>query len=157
MQNSSKKTVHRLLLVLMIGSILVLATGNSFAQTAGPSQQAVLGIYAQIIVHDSSGNLVAYLETPRVTIYHPDQLNDQINSNIGMFQRNMINVGGQNLEILQVNNTVVHQTPTIVSLNLISTKTSYGNETLAAADHDGYPVVPGDKVTTYWTIIRSVS
>jgi hypothetical protein len=157
MQNSSKKTVHRLLLALVIGSVLVLATGNSFAQTAGPSQQAVLGIYAQIIVHDSSGNLVAYLETPRVTIYHPDILNSQLNANIGMFQRNMINVGGQNLEILQVNQTITHQAPTIVSLNLISANTTNGEVALAAADHDGYPVVPGDKVTTYWTIIRSAS
>jgi hypothetical protein len=157
MQNSSKKTVRALLLALVIGSILILATGNSFAQTTDSSQQSVLGIYAQIIVHDSSGNLVAYIEIPRVIIYHPDQLNSQINSNMGMFDRNIINVGGQNLEILQVNSTVVHQTPTIVSLNLISTNTPNGNETLAAAVHDGYPVIPGDKVTTYWTIIRSVS
>lgn len=146
-----------LLLVLLIGSVLTLSTGNSFAQTVGPSQQSVLGIYAQIEVQDSSGNLVAYIETPRVTIYHPDQLNGLINSNMGMFNRNVINVGGQNLEILQVNNTLVHPSSTIVSLNLISVNTPNGQETLAVADHDGYPVVPGDKVTTYWTIIRSAS
>jgi hypothetical protein len=147
--------MRALLLAVVIGSVLALSNGNSFAQTVGPSQQAVLGIYAQITVHDSSGNLVAYLETPRVTIYHPDQLNGLISSNIGMFDRNVINVGGQNLEILQVNQTITHQDSTIVSLNLISANTTNGQVALAAADHDGYPVVPGDQVTTYWTIIRS--
>ncbi|MGB9003640.1 MAG: hypothetical protein WCC52_07535 [Nitrosotalea sp.] len=149
--------MRALLLVLVIGSVLALSTGNSFAQTAGPSQQSVLGIYAQIEVQDSSGNLVAYIETPRITIYHPDQLNGLINANIGMFDRNIVNVGGQNLEILQVNDTLVHQSSTIVSLNLISANTPNGQVALAAADHDGYPVVSGDKVTTYWTIIRSAS
>ena len=143
-----------LLLVLVLGSILVSSTGNSFAQT---TRQTVLGIYAQIEVQDSSGNLVAYIETPRVTIYYPDQLNEQINENMNMFKRSLVNVGGQNLEILQVNDTAVHTSPTIVTLNIISASTPSGKIGLAAAYHDGYPVVPGDKVTTYWTIIRSVS
>lgn len=149
--------MRALLLVLVIGSILVLSTGSSFAQTAGPSQQSVLGIYAQIEIQDSSGNLVAYLETPRVTIYYPDQLNEQINQNIGMFKRSLVNVGGQNLEILQVNDTAVHTSSTIVTLNIISASTPSGKIGLAAAYHDGYPVVSGDKVTTYWTIFRSAS
>lgn len=154
-----------LFLALTFGLLLVLSTGSSFAQTVGPQQQTagtsqqsvVLLIYAQIVVHDSSGNLVAYLETPRITVYHQDQLNGLISSNIGMFSRTLIHTGGQNLEILQVNQTTTHPSSTIVSLNLISANTPNGQETLAAADHDGYPVVRGDQVTTYWTIIRSVS
>lgn len=160
-----------LFLALATGLLLVLSTGVSFAQTVRPlqqtvgpqpqatgsSQQSLLGIYAQIKVQDSSGNLVAYIETPRVTIYHPDQLNSLIDSNMGMFNRNVVNAGGQDLEILQVNQTTTHQSFTIVSLNLISASTPNGQVTLAAADHDGYPVAPGDKVTTYWTIIRSAS
>jgi hypothetical protein len=146
----------RALLFLIIISTLALSTGNSFAQTVGPSQQSVLGIYAQIKVQDSSGNLVAYIETSHVTIYDPEKLNSLINANMDMFNRNTVNVGGQNIEVLQVNDSVTHQSPTIVSLNLISVDTSHGKETLVAANHDGYPVVKGDKVTTYWTILRTV-
>ncbi len=163
-----------LFLALAIGSLLVLSTGISFAQTAGPSQQTVgpqqqtagsqqtaappqiIGIYAQIKVQDSSGNLVAYIETSHVTIYDPEKLNSMINANIDMFNRNTVNAGGQNIEVLHVNDSVTHQSPTIVSLNLISVDTSHGKETLVAANHDGYPVVKGDKVTTYWTILRTV-
>jgi len=158
-----------LFLALAIGSLLVLSTGISFAQTIGPQpqtagppqtavpQQQIIGIYAQIEVQDSSGNLISYLETPRATVIDPSRFNQLIDQNMNLFKSTMINVGGQNIEILKVNDTVVHHSPTIVSQNLISVTTPQGTETLVTADHDGYPVVPGDKVTTYWTIIRTAS
>lgn len=151
-----------LFLALAIGSFLVLSTGISFAQTVGPQQQTVpsqqiVGIYAQIEVQDSSGNLISYLETPRVTVIDPARFNQLIDQNMNLFKSTIINVGGQNIEILKVNDTVVHPSPTIVSQNLISVHTSQGTETLVTADHDGYPVVTGDKVTTYWTIIRTAA
>ena len=143
-----------LLLVLLVGSILIPTAGTSLAQTVGPPQQ-VIGIYAQVEVQDSSGNLVSYLETSRVTIVHPEKINQMIDQNMEEFQSSIINVGGQNLEILKANETVVHTYPTIVSQNLISMKTPSGIETLVSANHDGYAVLKGDKVTTYWTIIRT--
>jgi len=158
-----------LFLALAIGSLLVLSTGISFAQTIGPQpqtagppqtavpQQQIIGIYAQIEVQDSSGNLISYLETPRATVIDPSRFNQLIDQNMNLFKSTMINVGGQNIEILKVNDTVVHHSPTIVSQNLISVTTPQGTETLVTADHDGYPVVPGDKVTTYWTIIRTAA
>jgi len=76
---------------------------------------------------------------------------------MNLFKSTIINVGGQNLEILKVNDTFVHHSPTIVSQNLISVNTSHGIEILVTADHDGYPVIPGDKVTSYWTIIRTAA
>lgn len=156
--------MRAILLVLVIGSVLVLSSGNSFAQTVGPQpqttgtlQQVVLGVYAQVVVHDSSGNLVSYTETDRVKVVDPQRFNEIINSNINLFQKNVINVGGQNLEILQVNDSTMHDSPTIVSINLITLATSNGKQNLVIADHDGYPVIAGDTVTTYWTIIRTAS
>src|SRR5574337_621132 len=143
-----------LLLALVIGGIMVSSIGTSFAQTVGPAQQ-VIGIYAQVEVQDSSGNLVSYLETSRVTIADPAKFNQLIDQNMGQFTSSIINVGGQNLEVLKANDTVVHTYPTIVSQNLISMKTASGVETLVSANHDGYAVLKGDKVTTYWTIIRT--
>jgi hypothetical protein len=149
--------MRTLLLALAACSILVLSTGNSFAQTVGTSQQAILGVYAQIVVHDSSGNLVSYSETDHVKVVDPARFNEIINANINLFQKNVINVGGQNLEILQVNDSTVHDSPTIVSINLITLDTANGKQNIVIADHDGYPVVKGDDVTTYWTIIRTAS
>ena len=136
---------------------LTVSTGSAFAQSQIPLQDRVLGIYAQVAVHDSSGNLVAYLETLRVTIFDPAGFNKIIDDNMNLFQRSVINVQGHDVEILKVNDSIVHPSPTIVSQNLINLKTADGPKVLVAADHDGYPVTDGDKVTTYWTIIRALS
>lgn len=146
--------MQALLLSLALLSVMVLSTGTSFAQTVGPEQQ-ILGIYAQVEVQDSSGDLVSYLETSHVVISDPARFNQLIDQNMGMFKSSTINVNGQNIEILKVNDTVVHPYATIVSQNLISVDTPQGTEVLVTADHDGYPVLKGDKVTTYWTIIRT--
>ncbi|MGI0088437.1 MAG: hypothetical protein ACREBI_10860 [Nitrosotalea sp.] len=141
---------------LAVSSVLLLSTGVSFAQSpAAPSP--ILGVYAQIVVHDSTGNLVSYLETDRVKIVDPETFSQLINSNINLFQRSLTSVGGHEIEILKVNDSIVHASPTIVSLNLVSETTPNGKQNFVFADHDGYPVVPGDRVTTYWTIIRQAS
>ncbi len=143
-------------LALLIASILFLSNGSSFAQSVIP-QEKLIGIYAQIVVHDSFGNLLAYLETERVKVVNPSEFNKLIDENIGLFKRSVINLGGQDVEILQLNKSRVHTYPTVISLELISLNESNGQKTLVVADHDGYPVVPGDNVTLYWTIIRYTS
>lgn len=153
--NESPKSMRPLLLAVITGSILILSSGSSFAQS--PPQEHLLGIYAQIVVQDSSGNLVAYLETSRVTIVNTVRLNQLIDQNMAQFQASQISVAGQDLQMLKATESIVHSSPVIVSQNLISVKTSNGVEALVYADHDGYPVAPGDKVTTYWTIIRALS
>lgn len=146
----------RLLVAVALVSILAISSvGISYAQTTGPQQQQVLGIYAQVEIQDSSGNLVSYLETSNVRIVDPSQFNQIINENVGQFKRSVVNTQDGDIEILQVNETFVHKSPTIVSLNLISLKTPAGPGTLVVADHDGFPVVPGDRMTTYWTIVRT--
>ena len=147
----------RPLFVFVICLVVTMSTGSAFAQSQIPLQDRVLGIYAQVAVHDSSGNLVAYLETLRVTIFDPADFNKIIDDNMNMFQRSVINVQGHDVEILKVNETLVHPSPTIVSQNIISLNTTSGLKVLVAADHDGYPVTTGDKATTYWTIIRALS
>lgn len=143
-----------LLFAAIIGFILLFSTGSSFAQTP---QESVLGIYAQIVVQDSSGNLVSYLETSHVTILNAEQFNNLIDQNINKFQVSQIDVSGQELQMLKVNQSLVHSSRLIISQNVISLDTPSGPQDLVYAAHDGYPVVPGDKVTTYWTIIRTLS
>jgi hypothetical protein len=144
------------ILALAILFILLFSNGSSFAQNAVP-QERLIGIYAQIVVHDSLGNLIAYLETERVKVANPGEFNKLIDENIGLFKRSVINLGGQDIEILQLNRSRVHESPTVISLELISLNESNGQKTLVVANHDGYPVIPGDNVTLYWTIVRYAS
>ncbi len=144
-----------LLLASLVGFVLLFSSGSSFAQNL--PQEQVLGIYAQVVVQDSSGNLVTYLETSRATIVNESTFNQLVDQNIGQFQVSQINLGGQDLQMLKATESIVHTSSTIVSQNLISLKTNQGDQPLVYANHDGYPVTKGDKVTTYWTILRAVS
>ena len=127
---------------------------NSYAQTP----QNNFAIHVQIKVENSDGALVSYLETDKVIITDYTSLNALLDTDAPIMHKKIVTEGDQKYELIQATDVVVHTSPTIVSENFISA-VGAGNsqEILALADHDGYPVVKGDKVTTYWTILRPVS
>lgn len=141
----------KLLLALLVACVLVPSLASSYAQT----QQNNMAIHVQIKIENSDGSLVAYLETDKVIVTDYASLNSLLNANSPILHKKIITVGDQKYEMIKATDVLVHQSSTIVSENLISAQGgNSANELLAIADHDGYPVVKGDKVTTYWTILR---
>ena len=145
--------IPRIFLVLaLVGAMTSeIMMQESYAQT-----QNNLAIFVQIKVQDSDGNLVSYLEATRITVVDAVKLNLLLDQNSPVFTKSFVTNGAQKFEVIKANDTVVHQSATIVSQNMISVTNGQHSEVLASADHDGYPVVKGDKVTAYWTIIRPV-
>ncbi|MHB8602962.1 MAG: hypothetical protein ACYC6W_10555 [Nitrosotalea sp.] len=144
--------LRALLAVMVVASIGLLVPENSYAQT-----QSNLAIFVQIKVQDSGGNLVSYLEATKVTIADVAKLNLLLDQNSPVFTKSLVTNGAQKFEVIKANDTVTHQSSTIVSQNMISSTNGQHSEVLATADHDGYPVVKGDVVTAFWTIIRPSS
>ena len=147
-----KNTMRLVLVFLMIIGLGILIPGNSYAQT--PSN---IAIFVQIKVQDSSGNLVSYMEASRIAITDITKLNHLLDQNSPLFQKSFVSNGDQKFEVIKANDTRVHSSATIVSQEIISQTNGQRAEVLAVADHDGYPVVKGDTVTAYWTIIRPAS
>jgi len=141
-----------LLAVLVMASVGLLVPANSYAQT-----QNNLAIFVQIKVVDSNGNLVSYLEATKITVADVGKLNLLLNQNSPVFSKSLVSNGDQKFEVIKANDTLTHQSDTIVSQDMISSSDGQHSVVLATADHDGYPVVKGDTVTAYWTIIRPVS
>jgi len=144
----------RILLPLLILVSITILFANSYAQS---NQNSHFIILAQIRVEDSNGNLVAYLEPSSVTVFDIVKLNNLLDQNSALFQKSMIAVGDQKYEIIHVTDLVIHHSSTIVSQNFFSETNGQHSEELASVNHDGYPVVSGDKVTTVWTVIRPAS
>ena len=141
-----------LLGVIMV-SVLMVSFSNSYAQTP----QNNIAIHVQIKVENSDGALVSYLETDKVIITDYANLNALLDTNAPVLHKKIVMFGDQKYELIKATDVLVHSSPTIVSENFISADSGNSHELLALADHDGYPVVKGDKVTTYWTILRPVS
>ena len=143
----------KLLLGVIMASVLMVSFSNSYAQTP----QNNIAIHVQIKVENSDGALVSYLETDKVIITDYANLNALLDTNAPVLHKKIVMLGDQKYELIKATDVLVHSSPTIVSENFISANTANSQEILALADHDGYPVVKGDKVTTYWTILRPAS
>lgn len=144
----------KLPLAVFIASILMVSFSNSYAQTP----QNNLAIYVQIKVENSDGALVSYLETDKVIVHDAAGLNALLDSNSPILHKKIVMLGDQKYELIKASDVRVHTSPTIVSENFISVDSGgKSQELVVLADHDGYPVVKGDKVTTYWTILRPAS
>jgi hypothetical protein len=149
----SFEMMKKLLFLLAVFSILAVSDANSYAQTSSPG----LAIYMQAEIHDSNGNLVGYIESARVRVLDAIQFNQLIDANAGIFHKSIISINGQQFEMIKASSTITLTSATIVSQNFISAEDGKKSQILALATHDGYPVVAGDKVTVYWTILRPAS
>ncbi len=143
----------KLILVIAFTFVLMASFTNSYAQTP----QNNIAIQVQIKVENSDGALVSYLETSKVIIADYAGLNELLDSNSPVLHKKIVTLGDQKYELIKATSVLVHSSPTIVSENFISAESGGKSQILVIADHDGYPVVKGDKVTTYWTIIRPAS
>lgn len=143
----------KLLLGVIVAFVMMVSFSNSYAQTP----QNNIAIHVQIKVENSDGALVSYLETDKVIIIHYADLNALLDTNAPVLHKKIVMLGDQKYELIQATDVLVHSSPTIVSENFISANSGTSQEILALADHDGYPVVKGDKVTTYWSILRPAS
>jgi len=135
-----------------LASIGIVPIIPSYAQTPNP-----VSIFLQIQVRDSNGALVSYMETHLVTITDMVKLNLLLDQKSPVFEKSIITNGGQKFEVIKATDNEVHTSGTIVSQNMISVTDGKHSQVLAVADHDGYPVIPGDNVTAYWTLVRPVS
>ena len=143
---------------LLLGGIIALVLMISFTGSYAQTPQNNIAIHVQIKVENSDGALVSYLETDKVIITDYASLNALLDTNAPVLHKKMVMLGDQKYELIKATDVLIHTSPTIVSENFISAVGGGGSpELLALADHDGYPVVKGDKVTTYWTILRPAS
>ena len=143
----------KLLFGIIVAFVLMVSFSSSYAQTP----QNNIAIHVQIKVENSDGALVSYLETDKVIITDYANLNALLDTNAPIMHKKIVMLGDQKYELIKATDVLVHSSPTIVSENFISANSGNSQEILALADHDGYPVVKGDKVTTYWTILRPAS
>jgi len=116
--------------------------------------------YAQVIVRDSDGNLVTYLETTRIIMVEGFRVTDIINHNSTRIISSEINqIHGTPHEIITFER---NQPPTedhlvtrgITFLNkiiILNTITGY-----ALFPNNGYFLEPTDKLTVIWTAIRPI-
>ena len=132
--------------------VLLLASffSNSYAQSTETINKTFF-VFVQTQIRNSDGQLVAYLEANKITIPQPERLDRFLDSKHVI---STINRGGQNYEVIQVDLTKKVQDTDVISKTVLGVMENDKPVLLAASDHDGYPIVSGDTITSIWTIIR---
>lgn len=146
--------MRAILFFLVVVSLGMISVDNSYGQTT----KQINDIYVQITIQDSNGNLVAYLEPKKIVVTDIDVLDKFIDTAPDLFHKSTMTIAGNNYDLIKATYVAVqHSSATIVSRNSIDYINGNSTVSLVFVDHDGYPVVPGDKVTIYWTILRPSS
>ena len=130
--------------------LLVSFFSNSYAQSTGTINKTFF-VFVQTQIRNSDGELVAYLEANKITIPQPEILDRFLDSK---HVTSTINRGGQNYEVIQVDLTKKVQDTDVISKTVLGVMENDKPVLLAASDHDGYPIISGDTITSIWTIIR---
>lgn len=132
--------------ILLLGNCLV---ATSYAQSSEINK--TFFIFVQTQIRNSDGNLVAYLEANKIAILQPERLDKFLDSKhvISTMTR-----GSQDYELIQVDLVKKVEETDVISKTVLGTLENNEPVLLAASDHDGYPIVPGDTITSIWTVIR---
>jgi len=149
------------LLFLLTGSITIMSilslTGYSYAQSLPspdkPAPDYFLYIFVQGILRNSEGQLVTYLEYDKM-IDVDFKLLDTFLDEASLGNDPVITINGQKFQVII--RELVTKIDSVYLLGSTPLKDSQTNVTVVTLAHDGFLVVPGDELTTFWTFFRSV-
>jgi len=142
---SMKIGIVLLATTLILSSIFVI----TYAQNEDSTQTNDIILHTQFEYRDSNGKLFAYVEESDPFIPDVDALNnfldkapEQIIKNVGSF------------EVITIQGTITYDRSTFSAKTTLGDIEEGRHVVYAIADHDGYPVIPGDTLKTTWTAIR---
>ena len=150
--------------VLSIIAISILFIPVSFASTENiefskAADGTSVYLFVQIIHRDSDGNLLAFIQSDRMTFLNPDLLNYYVNQK-GMAKTVMSSdPNGPYFEIYGEKFTITQQIKNITASTLfvIEYETNEGKrvqEIAARFAHEGLVLSPGDTVATVWNFAK---
>ena len=115
--------------------------------------------FVQIIHRDSNGNLLAYIESDKISIMHNDAMIELMDMQSSIGTDPVYDINGNNVEvIIRQQITEIETTTLSTDTKLVSTvKDKDGNKIIILrVVHDGYMAYPGDTVTIYWNFARII-
>ena len=152
---------HSVFVLLICCGVLVLILSfieYSYAQSQ--SSQILLPdygvfIFVQTIVENSEGQLVTYLASDKFTDIDQKGLNSLLDVDASENDP-VINIEGKKFQIIQRQLNIIYGRENVISSTIMAHTQNGSLKMVARFAHDGYPILPGEKVTSIWTFIRPV-
>ena len=124
-----------------------------FAFTIPTIHAEIPYIFVQIIHKDSDGNLLAYLQSDRVTDANLPAINEMLNSESERRNDPVYQIGDNRFQAITRENTL-HFDSSLMYASTDLVKNS--NEIILRLPHDGLRVLSGDSIKVIWTFARII-
>lgn len=150
--------------ILLISSVaflgLILPLTSVFGQSDEDINEFPI-VYAESILRDKNGDLIVYKENYSIQLlnnFYLNQLLDQEKREGN--NATLIDIGGVTHEMITIKTSEVFTTTDLRgwdALGIFINDDQEQYERLALFLHEGYPVIPGDELTIFWTFVRIAS
>lgn len=110
-------------------------------------------IFVQSTLRDSSGTLVAYLESTKFTFVNDVALDSFLDYESGPGDP-VITADDKQYQVIRRVQEQTFHTDGLVASTILSDTIDGKTVLLARFAHDGYPTAPGDTLESIWTFIR---
>jgi len=148
----------KIVLFSLLCLILIGMTSYSYAKWMQPDEVTELPeVMVQLVVRDSNGYLLAYMESDQIIGLDPLELNRFLDNQTETHKEFLIKDGKKyESQQWEITNNVFDQRLAYSITRLLD---AYENEfiPLLTVRHDSYQTQPGDIVRMFWTVIRPAS
>jgi hypothetical protein len=143
------------ILIMFLSFVLFasLLTEYSYAESSKEKNNDNVELFMQIVLRNSDGTLVGYIEDTPQQIFHIDQVVDWVESRAN---KSIIIKNGEKFEMLQFVDIISYsETKTFGGYFL---KVPVNGKTVNGMyfSFDSFYILPGDTAQIFWTIFRSI-
>ena len=155
-----KKLLFLVLLVVpFLVGIIFSFTNNSYGQSIEDENNFLSKtetfIFVQTFVENSDGELVTYLTSDKFSDLYLRELDILLESEVSE-KDPIISIEGQKYQVIKRKQTISHDRDNVIASTMLAYSQSGTLKTVARFAHDGYPIIPGDKVQSVWTFLKPV-
>ena len=143
----------KIIIISLLGLFLIGISSYSYAQyTAVDSHTNVPEVMLQLVLRDSDGNLVTYVEGVQIIMINPLKFNEFIDN---QSHKEFLIKDGKPYEIIQWQGKTENFNKRHAYSQFILWANDQGEfKKVLLVRHDSYQSQPGDILSVYWTIIR---
>ena len=150
-------------LVLLVASFLIVTifslTNNSYGQSTQDEKNFLSKtetfIFVQTLVENSDDQLVTYLTSDKFKDLDLRSLDILLDSEVSE-NYPIVSIEGQKYQVIKRKLTISNDRENVIASTMLAHSQNGALKTVARFAHDGYPIVPGDKVQSVWTFLKPV-
>jgi len=112
-------------------------------------------IFVQTFVENSDGELVTYLTSDKFSNLYLRELDILLESEVSE-KDPIVSIAGQKYQVIKRKQTISHDRENVIASTMLADSQNGALKIVARFAHDGYPIIPGDKVQSVWTFLKPV-